>query len=319
MTKKISKPGQLAEDFFYRPFTTLDATSKWWQDRKNKWLGIGFRSDRGRRPSMKSMGSAFRVRETQQKTKSTTIPAWSETSIFDPVLAEILYRWFVPAGGAVFDPFCGGSVRGIVASMLDLHYTGLDIRPEQVRENQKQAKKILLPDMPKPIWKVGDACGKSLYRIHRGQSDFIFSCPPYGDLEVYSKRKEDISNMPWDTFVGALTHSIKQACTQLKNNRFAVFVVSDFRDKNGMYRGFPDIVRQAFNQAGLKNYGELVLLNALGTLPVRTRGAFEKSRKIGRAHQNVLLFVKGDPAKAIADLGDVQCSDPLLKIMPESS
>jgi len=44
----------------------------------------------------------------------------SGTSIFDPVLCEIAYRWFCPAGGMVLDPFAGGSVRGIVASRLGL-------------------------------------------------------------------------------------------------------------------------------------------------------------------------------------------------------
>ncbi|MGB3315839.1 MAG: DNA methyltransferase, partial [Albidovulum sp.] len=42
----------------------------------------------------------------------------SGTSIFDPVLCEIAYRWFCPQGGTVLDPFAGGSVRGIVASQL---------------------------------------------------------------------------------------------------------------------------------------------------------------------------------------------------------
>lgn len=34
------------------------------------------------------------------------------TSIFDPVICEIAYRWFCPPGGTVLDPFAGGSVRG---------------------------------------------------------------------------------------------------------------------------------------------------------------------------------------------------------------
>ena len=40
----------------------------------------------------------------------------SGTSIFDPVLCEIAYRWFCPPGGLVLDPFAGGSVRGIIAN-----------------------------------------------------------------------------------------------------------------------------------------------------------------------------------------------------------
>lgn len=34
------------------------------------------------------------------------------TSVFDPVLCEVAYTWFCPKGGAILDPFCGGSVRG---------------------------------------------------------------------------------------------------------------------------------------------------------------------------------------------------------------
>ena len=42
--------------------------------------------------------------------QASDAPAASGTSIFDPVLCEIAYRWFCPAGGTVLDPFAGGSV-----------------------------------------------------------------------------------------------------------------------------------------------------------------------------------------------------------------
>jgi len=50
------------------------------------------------------------------------------TSIFDPVLTELCYRWFSPRGGQILDPFAGGSVRGIVASALGREYTGIELR-----------------------------------------------------------------------------------------------------------------------------------------------------------------------------------------------
>src|SRR5271154_2766551 len=49
------------------------------------------------------------------------------TSVFDPVLCEIVYRWFCPYGGLVLDPFAGGSVRGIVASKCGRRYIGMDL------------------------------------------------------------------------------------------------------------------------------------------------------------------------------------------------
>ena len=40
--------------------------------------------------------------------EASDAPTASGTSIFDPVLCEIAYRWFCPQGGTVLDPFAGG-------------------------------------------------------------------------------------------------------------------------------------------------------------------------------------------------------------------
>ena len=77
------------------------------------------------------------------------------TSIFDPVLCELAYRWFCPPGGHVLDPFAGGSVRGIVAVQLGREYTGIDLRPEQVAANEVQAASIC--PQASPRWLVGDS------------------------------------------------------------------------------------------------------------------------------------------------------------------
>ena len=83
------------------------------------------------------------------------------TSIFDPVLCELIYKWFCPSKGKILDPFAGGSVRGIVAEYLGYSYTGIELRQEQVEENYNQAKIIGL----KPNWVVGDSVNvKSLVK-----------------------------------------------------------------------------------------------------------------------------------------------------------
>src|SRR5690625_3376786 len=61
------------------------------------------------------------------------------TSIFDPVLCEIAYRWFSPPEGVVLDPFAGGSVRGIIASRLGREYVGIELRAEQVEATEGHA------------------------------------------------------------------------------------------------------------------------------------------------------------------------------------
>lgn len=231
----------------------------------------------------------------------------SGTSIFDPVLCELLYRWFVPPDGLILDPFAGGSVRGIVASMLDRQYCGIELRPEQVEANQAQAATICAERRHQPLWVVGDS--RDLLPAMDLEADAIVSCPPYGDLECYSDDPRDLSTMPLADFHGAYEEIIAAACARLRPDRFAALVVGDYRDDDGYLTGFPAVTIRAFERAGLRLYNEAVLLTAVGSLPVRVSRMFEASRKLGKTHQNVLVFVKGNAAAATAAIGQVECGD----------
>ena len=125
----------------------------------------------------------------------------------------------------------------------------------------------------------------------------IFSCPPYFDLEVYSDKPNDLSNMDYESFEKAYTQIIINACKKLKQNRFAVFVVGDIRDKQGFYRDFIDLTKNAFKKGGLKTWNEIILLNSLASAPLRAETPFIANRKITKVHQNILVFYKGDPTK----------------------
>lgn len=225
------------------------------------------------------------------------------TSVFDPVLCEMAYRWFCPPSGIVVDPFSGGSVRGIVASKLGRQYIGIDLRKEQIEANIEQARNIC--DDPFPVWHVGDSVNidKILKDV---KANFLFSCPPYADLEKYSDDPKDLSNMGYDDFLIAYRKIISKSLDLLENDSFACFVVGEVRDKHGCYYGFvPDTIR-AFTDAGATYYNEMILVTMVGSLPIRTGKLFVSSRKIGKTHQNVLVFCKGDPRKATAKIGDVE-------------
>ncbi len=224
------------------------------------------------------------------------------TSIFDPVLCELAYRWFCPPGGQVLDPFAGGSVRGIVASKLGRRYLGVDLRAEQVAANEEQARAIC--DEPLPVWLAGDS--RNLVEMVGAvpQADLIFSCPPYGDLEVYSDDPLDLSTLDYPAFRQAHAEIIAQACSLLLPDRFACFVVGDFRDRAGMYRNFPAHTIDAFEAAGCRLYNDAILVTALGSLPIRVGRQFTTARKLGKTHQNVLVFCNGDPQVAAAAMGD---------------
>lgn len=226
----------------------------------------------------------------------------SGTSIFDPVLCELAYRWFCPPGGTVLDPFAGGSVRGVVASALGRRYVGVDLSAKQLEANRSQAAGLCKE--PLPIWHHGDSRELATLAPEL-EADFVFSCPPYADLEVYSDDPRDLSAMDWPGFLAAYRQIIAVATARLRPDRFACFVVGDVRDPKGNYRNLPGETIAAFLAAGLTLYNEAILVTAVGSLPVRAGKAFASGRKLGKTHQNVLCFLKGDAKRAVAAIGPV--------------
>jgi DNA modification methylase len=310
---------KLADDFIIPPFTVLSTRTKEWVARRKQWLDLGIESELGRDGDMTygktSQPPIYYKIRNYLKEKSGKTPTHEETiaelhsqgyreqkgvSVFDPVLTEISYRWFNVKHGAILDPFAGGSVRGIVAAKLGMKYVGNDLRKEQAEANRKNAKATLydLDDHKRPLFTSGDSL--LLDEILRAEKvnpefDMIFSCPPYADLEVYSDNPKDLSNMDYPQFMAAYRAVIQKSCALLKDNRFAVFVVGDVRDKKGIYRNFVGDTVKAFTDCGLLYYNHLILVNQINSLAIRIRRQFQAARKAGKTHQNVLAFYKGNP------------------------
>ena len=554
--------GSLSDKFGVPPFSVLNAADGWWQERKKQWISLGIESGRGR-SEMRNRSTP--IHKMAYFNKGELI-AKEGGSIFDPVLAELVYRWFSPKGGIILDPFSGGSVRCIVASILGRKYIGVDLRKEQVEENIEQGKKLLnfkkdyfpttfsnyndltpiekfgnfsvkrddlyavngvnggkvrtcfylaqnarglvtagsraspqvnivahiakelnipcrvhtpegklspeveaakntgaeviqhkagyntvitkrakddslehgfteipfgmecfeaveatknqvknippdtkrivipvgsgmslsgllhgliennlnipvlgvrvgadpterlnkyapsnweemvslvssdldyhqhetnndffgltldpvyeakcikfliegdllwvvgirqtsLPLQTKlPTWKTGDSVDiKTL--LPDLEADLVFSCPPYADLEVYSDDPRDISNLSYSKFNKSYSEIISKTCGLLKKDSFACFVVGEVRDKDGHYYNFVADTIEAFRKAGLHYYNETILVTPVGSLAVRVGNYFKTSRKLGKRHQNVLIFVKGDAREATRKCGECE-------------
>ena len=196
----VEKDPLLRDKFIEPPFSVILTNGKEWRNRKKLWKNIGLESEVGRHINLIDMSAtAVKIKdeytrkvwnknrrgETLTQEEEELIKPYAQkssaTSIFDPSLCEVIYHWFCPPKGKIFDPFAGGSVRGIIAHYLGYNYTGIDIRQEQIDSNRKQAKNILDLDN-QPNWIVGDS-NKILSSHHLGNEkyDFVFSCPPYAD------------------------------------------------------------------------------------------------------------------------------------------
>jgi DNA modification methylase len=331
-TEKII-PASLKDSFIFPPFSILDTRSGVWQERKRKWVELGFNSQETREDVelIAKSGQSTGIYELRNKMRESLQrePSWDEildyakqkgmhvyegASIFDPVLCELSYRWFCTEGGRILDPFAGGSVRGIVAGVLGYQYAGIDLRLDQVEANRKQASIL---DIKNVDWFDGDSNEVlDLYKPLDG-FDFVYSCPPYADLEKYSDDPKDLSNMDYANFKEVYFSIIKKSVAQLRDDRFACFVVGDVRDKKGFYYNFVSDTIQAFKDAGMELYNEIILVNVVGSLAVRVRRQFNGGRKVGKMHQNVLVFYKGDPKKIKENFPELNIGDDFENINQE--
>jgi len=270
-----------------KPFSILDSRAKEWQDRKRWWTSTyKIQSELGRE-------------NTISKSKFWDIEE-SNVSIFDATLCEKMYEWFIPKNGKILDPFAGGSVRGIVATKMGFEYTGIDLSTEQINANQLQSEK--------PNWIVGDS-EHILETINDEIYDFVFTCPPYYDLEIYSDDVNDISNMSVEEFDKKYYSILNKSAKKLKNNRFFVVVVSEVREQSitgsykiGKYKGLVWKTIEACEKAGLYFYNDMILFNSQHTASRIVDTYFNRNRKIASVHQNILVFVKGNPDLATEDI-----------------
>jgi DNA modification methylase len=261
-----------------KPFSILDTRTKEWQDRKRYWIqSYGIQSELGRE-------------DTESRSRF-----WEDNtvSIFDATLCEKMYEWFCPKEGRILDPFAGGSVRGIVATEMGFIYNGIDLSDEQIEANKKQSSK--------PIWIQGDS-EWVIDTIHDNTQDFVFTCPPYYDLEKYTDNPADLSNMDEDSFDTKYYSILNKAAKKLKNDRFFAVVVSEVREQSltgnykiGKYKGLVWKTIRACEEAGLHFYNDMILFNSQHQASRVVDTYFERNRKVASVHQNILVFVKGNP------------------------
>lgn len=281
----------LRERYGEVPFNVFDTTSGDWQKFNDIWYSLGIKSLSGRDENLLGLSDSDKEEIHYGDGGKKTI---QESSKFDAHLTDIMYKWFCIENGCILDPFAGGSVRGLVANYLGYKYTGIELSEKQVTNNIRQSLDMNL----NPNWIVGDSY-LELDEIPDDIFDFIFTCPPYYDLEVYGEQEGELSNIgSYNKFIDRYSKIITKSVAKLRNNRFACIVVSNIRDKRtGFYRNLVSDTIIAFNNAGMELYNDAVLINAVGSLPIRVQMMFKGNRKLGPRFQNILIFYKGDTSK----------------------
>ena len=333
-----SEGNSLNDTFIIPPFSILDSRQGYWQARKKMWRGVIGDMGQSRQGKLiqsiemqyrdlytrtaehrKTLGISFReyldkyVPEEVKQHESQKVLS-TGVSLFDPVLAEILCKWFTPYKGAkIFDCFAGDTQKGLVFGTCGYEFKGVELRQEQVDINNE-----VIADRGLPISYVCDDGQNVANHFEPESQDLLFSCPPYFDLEVYSDLPNDASNQgSYEEFIAILENAFKAAFGCLKENRFAVVVLGDVRSKkDGSYYDFGGDVKRIFKEAGAHLYNELILIEMSSSVALRAKKYME-SRKVAKMHQNILVFYKGDPANVRNEFAPIEITEDEQKALQE--
>lgn len=305
---------KLEDRFIVPPFSILDTRKGYWQERKRMWRHtIGDYGESRNDTLIKSPELKYKdiYQKSAKKRKELGIsfPEYLEkfvskeelakadatvlsqgVSILDPVLSEIIVRWFGLENGKAFDCFAGDTVFGFVASTLGQSFTGIELRQRQADLNNQRVQEAGL----KATYICDDGQNVAKH-IEPESQDLFFSCPPYFDLEVYSELENDASNQDsYEEFIQILNEAFTNSIKCLKQNRFAVVVIGDVRNKKtGCYYNLVDDIRRIFIRNGVSVYNEMILVETGASTALRA-GQYMESRKVAKMHQNVLVFYKGN-------------------------
>lgn len=292
--RKLNMSKKLSDKYIVPPFSVFNTHQPYFRDRMKMWRDLGVVDNNGRDKNL--------AYDNRRMEKHKNDP--NGTSTFNPVVCEVIYKWFAKEGDFIIDPFAGGITRGAIAALLGYKYIGFDINKTQVEYNQNKYQELMdrYNIEGGACWICADSDNVSF-----SPYNLLFTCPPYYNLEKYTDNENDLSNsIDYNMFIHKYASILYKVLQALEEDSFAVIVVSDVRDKKtGEYYPLVADTTNIFLKFGLKYYNEIILYNDTGNLAITSGNYLDRARKVGRQHQNILVFYKGNTKNIKERFGEV--------------
>lgn len=224
--------------------------------------------------------------EKKPKRKNTNkfLPGLKYSS-FNPSVAEAIIKYWSKKGDLIVDPFSGRSTRAFVALTLNRQYVGYEISNYAL--NQMMDNFLI-----KSKGTVYNADGCKLENTNDEEADLVFTCPPYFNLEKYESVPGQLSDIKhYNEFLERIDECLSNCYRVLKNNKYCIWVVGDFRLNKSVCTFHSDTIN-----LGIKNGFSL---HDIVIEQVRSPFAWCRVREnyrlgfTAKSHQYILIFKKG--------------------------
>ena len=169
-------------------------------------------------------------------------------SKFNSENCKNIINYFTCKGDTILDPFAGRT-RAIISNHLGRKYVGFELTEKYFPAESTSDRKIFNMDSG-DMDKVLD---KSM------KFDLVFTCPPYWNMEKYSKDENDLSTFKtYDNFLEGCNRRLETASQYLKDDGFLIVVLMDFRQKGVFYPWHTDTINFFHKNTDFKLYDTIL-------------------------------------------------------------
>lgn len=179
-------------------------------------------------------------------------------SMFPRQILEYLIDFYTKKGDWFFDPFAGHNSRMETTFLKGRNYCGWDCSKEFMEFNRSVAKKLMKENANNDnviILKEGDS--RNIDEADEC-ADFVFSSPPYWNIEWYGDEPEQLGKLTYPEFMVDITKIYAQCYRILKPGKFCIINVNDFR-KGGQYYSYHVDTVNALKSVGFKQYDHIIM------------------------------------------------------------
>lgn len=227
---------------------------------------------------------------------------------FLPMNAQAIFERFTPEGGVIWDPCTGfgGRMLGALSSRKNFKYVGTDPSTEVMHNLHKLGEAIMhtldgeLNDDGTPYETEGryelHCMGAEELNIPDNSVDFVFTSPPYADLELYSNDGKDFNSKNQSTnkfpeleewMEGFVRGVVKKIASALKPGSYCAINIADFNLHGRDVHYVDDWTRISEEEGLTRMRGQQIYLGVRARSGSKLLGTGDSMKK-----ENILVFQK---------------------------
>jgi DNA modification methylase len=208
-------------------------------------------------------------------------------SVMPAELVEFFARYYSRRGATYVDPFAAQGVQMQVAHRLGMSYLGQDLSVEYVRYIDAVRKRLTLLDGQVLDVRQGDSRKPW---VDDGVGDFLFTSPPYWDVEFYGPEPEQLgTGHTYAEFLDGMRQVFEAWRPKLKPSAFVVVNVNDLRRHGEFIPYHVDIVN-LMRDVGYRPHDVWIIEGLLAGLPKAFAVNFNLKRIAPKVHEYCLVF-----------------------------